>query len=187
MQTQTPPSLSTVNLPQSKPTERLQQLLPQLFNPQQQTGEAFLRLQITSQLTIALSLDWVEETRLVMAQDLTPIPNMPPHILGLINTKGQVFWLLSLAQLLGVGTQENSQRYEVVVIRAFLGADQQEELFLGLAVNQIKGSIRLEMNEFTPVDATVAPQLAPFLIGYAQTANESVLILNPESLSKPIS
>jgi positive phototaxis protein PixI len=185
---QTTPSLSTVKLPASKPTERLQQLLPQLFNPQQQIGESFLRLQINAELTVAISLDWVEETRLVMAQDLTPMPNMPPHILGLINTKGQVFWLMSLAQLLGVkATQENSQRYEVVVIRAFLGADQQEELFLGLAVDQIRGSIRLEMDNFTPVDTSISSQLAPFLIGYAQTAQESVLILNPESLSKPIS
>ncbi len=172
--------------PSIKPSDRLLRLLPDLFNPQQRTGESFLRLQITPELTVAIALDWVEETRLVMAQDLTPIPNMPSHVLGLISTKGQVFWLLSLAQLLGLPPeQENLQRYEVAIIRAFVGADQPEELFLGLAVQQIKGSIRLGVKEFVPIDDTVAPTIAPFLIGYAAKAEGSLLILNPEILSSP--
>jgi positive phototaxis protein PixI len=178
------PNIATA--PSIKPSDRLLQLLPNLFNPQQRTGESFLRLQITPELTVAIALDWVEETRLVMATDLTPIPNMPPHVLGLISTKGQVFWLLSLAQLFGLPpAQENLQRYEVAIIRAFVGADQPEELFLGLAVQQIKGSIRLGVKEFVPIDDTVAPAIAPFLIGYAAKAEESLLILNPEILSKP--
>jgi positive phototaxis protein PixI len=178
----------------AKPTERLLQLLPELFNPQQRTGESFLRLQVTADRTVAIALDWVEETRLVMAQDLTPIPNMPPHVLGLIGTKGQVFWLLSLAQLFNLPTErDNVQRYEVVVIRAFSGADQQEELLLGLAVQQIKGTIRLGVKEFAPIDANVDPTIvdptiAPFLIGYAhQKDTEPLLIINPEALSQPAS
>jgi positive phototaxis protein PixI len=180
--------MQTPTIARANPTERLQQLLPELFNPKQQTGESFLRLQISPDLTVAIALDWVEETRLVMAQDLTPIPNMPPYILGLINTKGQVFWLASLAQRFGISSlRENTQRYEVVVIRAFAGADQQEELLLGLTVQQIKSSIRLETKDITPIEASTAqfpPNLLPFLIGHTSKNNESLLILNPDTLAK---
>ncbi len=167
-----------------KPSERLQKLLPELFNPQPKTGEAFLKLQVSPDLTVAIALDWVEETKLVMAQDLTPIPNMPPQVLGLMSNKGQVFWLVSLAQLLGLPeTQQNVQCYEVAVVRVFLGADQQEELFLGLAVEQIKGSVRLEVQEMISISHPISPHLEPFLMGSLQQNKDTLLILNPESLS----
>jgi positive phototaxis protein PixI len=172
-------------------TDRLRQLLPELLNPQSRSGEAFLRLQVSPELTVALPLDWIEETKLVQAQELTPIPAMPPHVLGLISNKGQVFWLLSLAKLFGLPPQpENMQRYEVVVIRAALNQDDretnnyQEELFLGLAVQQIKGSIRWDGDAFSPINAdTVSPGVAPFLIGAIPTA-EPLLILNPATLAQ---
>jgi positive phototaxis protein PixI len=168
----------------TKPSERLQQLLPELFNPQPKTGEAFLRLQVSPDLTVAIALDWVEETKLLIAQNLTPIPNMPSQVLGLMSNKGQVFWLLSLAQLLGFPeTLQNVQRYEVVVVRVFLGADQQEELFIGLAVEQIKGSVRLEVQDIISIAQPISPQLEPFLMGSVQHNENSLLILNPESLS----
>jgi positive phototaxis protein PixI len=80
-------------------------------------------------------------------------------------------------------TLQNVQRYEVVVVRVFLGADQQEELFIGLAVEQIKGSVRLEVQDIISIAQPISPQLEPFLMGSVQHNENSLLILNPESLS----
>jgi positive phototaxis protein PixI len=167
----------------TQPTDRLRALLPQLFNPVSPSGESFLRLQVADDLAVVIALDWIEETRLVGRSDLTPMPGMPPHVLGLMGAKGQVFWLLSLAHLLGETSRPLlNHRYEVVVIRVFQGADQQEELLLGLAVQQINSSVRLGPKDFLPLDSTISPGIAPFLISAAQKDDETLWILNPESL-----
>ena len=181
-----PASVQTSQAP--KPAERLQQLLPELFNPKPVSGEQFLRLQLTSDLTIAISLSWVEETLLISPQGVTPIPNMPAHVLGLMGAKGQVFWAINLAQLLELPVVlESSQYYEVVMIRAVSPEpDQttsaQEELFLGLVVPKIKGSIRLALEEIISPINEVSATFHPYLSGQVVLDGETILILSAEAI-----
>ncbi|MEA5466303.1 chemotaxis protein CheW [Leptothoe sp. PORK10 BA2] len=171
-----------------KPTERLQQLLPELFNPQPVSGEQFLRLQLTPDLTIALALSWVEETLLISPQLVTPIPNMPPHALGLLSSKGQVFWAINLVQLLNLPmVLEPSQYYEVVVIRTLPGeTDQnmgfQSTLFLGLVVPKIKGSIRLSLEDIVSPVNEVEIGLQPYLSGQLVVDGQTILVLSAEAI-----
>ena len=85
--------------PQSSSIERLQHLLPQLFNPIQLEGEPFLRVQLTPEITAGFSLELVEEVQCIDLSRITPMPNMPQEVLGLIQLKGYVLWLVDLAQL----------------------------------------------------------------------------------------
>lgn len=179
---------SAQTLPALKPAARLQQLLPELLNPKPVSGEQFLRLQLTPDLTIAIALSWVEETLLISPQWVTPIPNMPAHVLGLISAKGQVFWAINLAQLLEIPmVMESSQHYEVVMIRAVAPeSDQltngQEELFLGLVVPKIKGSIRLTLEEIISPLSEVSASLHPYLSGQVVVDGETILVLSAEAI-----
>jgi chemotaxis signal transduction protein len=170
------------------PSDRLRQLLPQLFEADTRSGEAFLRLQVTADTTMALPLDCIEETQLLAPPDITPMPNMPHHLLGLMRVKGQVLWLASLAHFLGLATAvERVYRYETIVMRmtppAQLGSDSESDLFFGLAVNKIKGSMRLDADRIEPIGAHVRADLVPFLAGQVQHDQETILILNPAALS----
>ncbi len=99
-------------------SDRLQQLLPELFNPAPPAGQQFLRLQLTADLTIALALDWVEESLQINTQLVTPIPNMPPSVLGALSSKGQIFWAINLTSLLELPIETAlTQYYEVVVLK----------------------------------------------------------------------
>ncbi len=171
-----------------KPAARLQQLLPELLNPKPVSGEQFLRLQLTSDLTIAIALSWVEETLLISPQWVTPMPNMPAHVLGLMSAKGQVFWAVNLAQLLEIPVVlESSQYYEVVMIRAVASeSDQvtnaQQDLFLGLVVPKIKGSIRLTLEEIVSPMHEVSANLHPYLSGQVVLDGETILVLSAEAI-----
>ncbi|MEM8807434.1 MAG: chemotaxis protein CheW [Cyanobacteria bacterium P01_G01_bin.38] len=184
---QTSPSLTS--------TDRLQQLLPELFAPTAPVGEQFLRLQLTSELTIALALSWVEESLLIPTQLITPIPNMPPSVLGLMSSKGQIFWAVNLAQLLEVPVVlEPSQSYEVVVIRVlptqsnqvsdggFVTSDLRDDLFLGLVVPKIRGTIRLSRAEIASAVSEVAANLQPYLRGQVVFDNEVILVVSAEAI-----
>ncbi|MEM9907065.1 MAG: chemotaxis protein CheW [Cyanobacteria bacterium P01_D01_bin.44] len=177
------------------PAERLGQLLPELFNPTLPSGEQFLRLQLTSEMTIALSLDWVEESLQLSPQLVTPIPNMPPSVLGLMSSKGQVFWAINLAQLLDLPVvQAPSQSYEIVVIRtlpmgveqvsdeSFVKTDSLDAMFLGLVVPKIRGTIRLSREDIaSPIDE-VAANLQPYLSGQVVINDEVILVLSAEAI-----
>ncbi|NEQ52149.1 MAG: chemotaxis protein CheW [Leptolyngbya sp. SIO3F4] len=172
-----------------KPTDRLQQLLPELFNPKTVSGEQFLRLQLTPDLTIALALSWVEETLLVSPQFVTPMPNMSSHVLGLLSSKGQVFWTVNLVQLLNLPVVlEPSQYYEVVVIRTLSvetaqGAmGSQGDMFLGLVVPKIRGSIRLSLEDIVSPMNEVQAGLQPYLSGQVVVDGQSILVLSAEAI-----
>lgn len=178
-----------IPVPQTaKPNARLQQLLPQLFEVDQRTGDPFLRLQVTADTAMALPLASVEETQLLSPQDITPMPNMPNHILGLMRVKGQVLWLASLAHLLGFATEvERSYRYETIVLRLTsepsMAAPGEADLFFGLAVAKIKGSMRLTRDAIQPIGANIPPDLRPFLAGQVSHDEATILILKPEALA----
>jgi chemotaxis signal transduction protein len=176
--------LSSVS-PTTKPNERLQQLLPQLFEADTRSGEAFLRIQVTADTAMALPLDCIEETQLLAPRDITPMPNMPSHILGLMRVKGQVLWLSLLAHQLGLSTEvERAYRYETIVLRIASTDASGSEQWLGLAVQQIRGSIRLDNKRITPIGPMISPELKPFLLGQFRQENETLLILNPTMLAQ---
>jgi chemotaxis signal transduction protein len=134
---------------------------------------------------MALPLDCIEETQLLAPRDITPMPNMPSYILGLMRVKGQVLWISALAQQLGLVTEaERAYRYETIVIRIPDRAATGSEQWLGLAVQQIRGSIRLDDTRITPIGPMVSPELQPFVLGQFRQADETLLILNPETLTQ---
>lgn len=172
----------------TKPSDRLQQLLPQLFEVDQRIGDPFLRLQVTADTAMALPLSSVEETQLLSPREITPMPNMPNHILGLMRVKGQVLWLASLAHLLGLATEvERSYRYETIVLRLTaapsMNAASEADLFFGLAVQKIKGSMRLTRDAIAPIGANVPAALRPFLSGQVSHDQATILILQPAALA----
>ncbi len=185
--------------------DRLQQLLPDLFDPVSPTGEQFLRLQLTAELTVALDLNWVEESLQIDTRLVTPMPNMPPSVLGLMSSKGQVFWAVNLVELLELPVAlPSTQYYEVVVVRALpAGAhpplghpplshppieqgwstpDAENELFLGLVVPTIKGTIRLSPEDITSPSAAIATSLTPYLRGQVVSDTDTIIILSAAAL-----
>ncbi len=180
------PSSSTNISQVLKPADRLQQLLPELFNPKPVSGEQFLRLQLTPDVTIAIALSWVEETLLISPQWVTPMPNVPAHVLGLMSAKGQVFWAMNLAQLLELPiVLESSQYYEVVMIRALPAESSQmvgSELFLGLIAPKIRGSIRLSREEIMSPVNEVDAKFHPYLSGQVVVEGEPILVLSAEAI-----
>ena len=186
-----PSSSSTQTL---KTSARLQKLLPEVFNPKPVSGEQFLRLQLSPDLTIALALSWVEESLLLPTQLITPIPNMSPSVLGLMSSKGRVFWAVNLAQLLEVPiVLEPSQHYEVAIIRALpthfdqisradAGLDADEELLLGLVVPKIRSSVRLLQEDIISPTSEVDANLHPYLSGQVTVDGDVILILSAEAI-----
>lgn len=111
---------------------------------------------------------------------LTPMPNMPNAMMGLMNRRSRVIWVVDLAQLLELSTLDfNVQQYTVILIQ--IGS-----VPLGLAVHQVEGMIRLEADQIQSPVGQVSTALVPYLRGCAlqqqEQKQEILLVLDAEAV-----
>jgi positive phototaxis protein PixI len=169
---------------------RLQQLLPELFQPLVVTGDLYLRFQLTPEIPALLPMARVQEALLVPATAISPLPNLPAFAIGIMNARDRVFWVVDLGQLLGLPPlPTNPREYQVVVIQlagtepeSFDSADSATEPSLGLAVSRVRGVARFESQNLQPSATDVPECLQPHLLGCFIEADERILVLNPVTI-----
>ncbi|RMF21181.1 MAG: hypothetical protein D6756_12950, partial [Cyanobacteria bacterium J083] len=87
----------------TSPASRIQANLAELFFQQKTSaGSAYLRFELTPQMTALIAMEGVEESIVIPRNNITPLPNMPATVLGIMSSRNQVFCLFDLAQLLGL-------------------------------------------------------------------------------------
>ncbi len=104
--------------PPAKSTQRLQQLLPQLFDAHLPTGDRYLKVDLDAHNSALIALEDIRESMQTSIHSVTPIPNMPTCILGLMNARNQVLGLVDLALLMKRALPvARGQYYSVVVVQ----------------------------------------------------------------------
>jgi positive phototaxis protein PixI len=180
--------------------DRLQALLPQLFNQQKLVGDTFLRLQLDglgptgghgAGTMIAIPLNYIEETKTLNGDQITTMPNLPPYILGLMAAKGQVFWAISLTQLWNLAPDwQNRQQYEVAVIRLNAdtepGDDPAADSWVGLVVPKIRGTLRVPSSAMGAIDPHHCPIPIAQLLGMISHDDNPLWVLNIDSLRQSL-
>ncbi|WP_309728575.1 chemotaxis protein CheW [Chamaesiphon sp. OTE_75_metabat_556] len=178
---------------------RLQQLLPELFQPLVVTGDLYLRFQLTPEIPALLPMARVQEALLVPATAISPLPNLPAFMIGMMNARDRVFWVVDLGQLLGLPQiLTNPRDYQVVVMQ--LAATEPEsfaerlqgridpagssnEPSLGLAVSRVRGVARFEPQHLQLSVADVPACLQPHLLGCFIEADKQILVFNPATIA----
>jgi positive phototaxis protein PixI len=170
---------------------RLQQLLPELFQPLVVTGDLYLRFQLTSEIPALLPMARVQEALLVPATAISPLPNLPAFTIGIMNARDRVFWVVDLGQLLGLPPlPPNPREYQVVAIQlaetepeSLDAADSATEPSLGLAVQRVRGVARFESQHLQPSGTDVPECLQPHVLGCFIEADRQILVLNPATIT----
>jgi positive phototaxis protein PixI len=141
-------------------------------------GETYLEFQIGTNTAVALSMAYAQEVLTVRSQQVTPMPLMPACILGLINRRSRVSWVVDLSMMLGFSPIDtNAQQYTILQIQA-------EGVPLSLAVQQVNGVIRLANERIqSPLgEEAPTPELAPYLKGYLPHLEGVLTVLDAEAL-----
>jgi positive phototaxis protein PixI len=167
--------------------ERLQHLLPQLFQAQQQPGQPYLRFQLSQDSLALLSMKQVQESVLVAAEQITPVPNMPSSVLGLTNSRNTVFLVVDLPHLMELTTSQiNPQHYQVIVVRVPsiqpTPQSSEQESFLGLAVPRILGVTRLVERDIQPIGKAISASLTPYLSGQILEQEQAIAVLDLKTI-----
>jgi positive phototaxis protein PixI len=139
-------------------------------------GDPFLRLRLDDRTSAVIPMQETREAIVLPSSRVTPIPNLPSAILGLIDRRSRLLWLVDLPEMLGLtplDRQRNS--YDVALI-------QVKESALALAVEKIDGVTRFPHAEIRSPVGNFNPEFTPYLRGWILQGKEMILVLDPEAI-----
>jgi positive phototaxis protein PixI len=150
----------------SSPASRIQANLQELFEGKIASGDAYIKFKLTSKITALLSMNQVQESLIVEAAKITPLPSMPKSTIGMINSRDRVFCIFDLAQLLNLPTVLiTPSQYQIIVLQT----TGESSILVGLAVMGLQGIIRLTSKQIPSANSNVVnSSLAPFVSGVVQ-------------------
>lgn len=149
-------------------------IIPQ--NQVEPLGDAYLKFQLDQQTPAILSMEYTQEFFIAPSERITPMPNTPKCVMGLVNRHNRVLWAVDLARILDLQPLNNkAQQYHIVIIRV-------GQIPLGLAVQEVKGVARFTPDRIQSQTGFVTPSLAPYLNGCVLQQKNILLLLNAEAI-----
>jgi twitching motility protein PilI len=140
------------------------------------SSDSFLKFHLEQQTPCILAMAQVQEVLIVPSRRITPMPNMPKCVLGLINRRNRVLWVIDLALMLNLqplGT--NVQQYNLIIIQA-------KQITLGLLVQEVKGVTHFAPELIQAPTELVTSALIPYLSGCIVEEQGVLLVLSAEAV-----
>lgn len=122
--------------------------------------------------TYAFDLAYMKKIR--WAKDITPVPGLPPYILGITNTRGEIISVVDLKTLLGIQSETPSRAS--MMVAGMKGVD------VGLLVDSVDDLIDLPLKSIDPPMITFEKEYTDFIDGEARLNDRLVVILNYERI-----
>ena len=135
-------------------------------------GELHLRFCLASGEACAFPAMGIAEVMYPTPDQIAPIPNASPLLLGTINLRGRVIWVADLGQLLGDSGVLKTDRATIPVI-----AIEDQEQIIGLAIDSIGEMDWLDVEQLT-VQQPTSDSMAPFVQAQWVPENESKILVN---------
>ncbi|MEM9003827.1 MAG: chemotaxis protein CheW [Cyanobacteria bacterium P01_F01_bin.86] len=152
-------------------------LIPLPNRTEKVAGDAYLQFHLGSQSPAVFAMQYIQEVMTLPLQRLTPMPNVPSCLLGLMNHRSHVLWVVDLAYLLELDQIDDAARqYNVIVIRV-------GKVRLGLAVPQINGIVWFEQDKVQSPIGHTSSGLVPYLQGCIWQENTMLLVLDAATIS----
>lgn len=158
----------------SSPASRIQANINELFQANLSPGDAYIRFQLTSKMTALLSMKQVEESLIIAAEEITPMPSMPESVIGIMSSRDRVFCVFDLAQLLQLTSEFTSPRqYQIIVLQTI----SEQPIYIGLAVAYLQGILRISTEQIQSPVTVFASNITTYISGEVQEANNTIPIL----------
>jgi len=139
-------------------------------------GDGYLKFQLNQQTAAMLAMNHTQEAVILPIEAVTPMPNMPGSILGLMNWRSRIIWAVDLPRLLNLeAIDTRRQQYNAIIIKV-------ESLLLGLVVQEIKGTTKIMLDDIHSPIGQVASSLVPYLRGCVVQQEEILLVLDAEAI-----
>jgi positive phototaxis protein PixI len=145
------------------------------------TTEHFLRFLLPPSTHAMISTDQVMEILNLNPRQIVSIPDVASTVMGVLNWRGEVLWLVDLGYLLGTTPlfqqQSKKENYRALVIQHSMG-------YLGLVVNRVSQSFWCDPNTIQLLSKNQrSTKLDKCLKGYwTNPAGETIWVLDCEAV-----
>jgi purine-binding chemotaxis protein CheW len=107
---------------------------------------------------------------------ITPIPNVPPWIPGVMNLRGEIISVIDLRVFLGM-----DETYQVDSSRMLVVRTSGEETTTSLVVDQVRGFVRLDTKQMATAGMSLDDWVAPYLTGVFEYEDQVLAVMDLES------
>jgi purine-binding chemotaxis protein CheW len=118
------------------------------------------------------AIDCSYVTEVLSFQDITPLPNAPNFIIGLVNIRGRIISIVNLMRFLNQKETGDSLQNKILVI-------QHDQMEFGITADEIIGTKRLDMNSLGTPSGTFQGSVAGYIHGVSP---DGVILLNATSI-----
>ena len=152
----------------------------------------YFHVQLRQGMEVVLPLDSAVEVIALNQKEICPIPGVSPALLGVVNQRGKLLWVLQLSDFLGLA-KSPKQRLQDNLILLVVTTESANSLAIGreyqlaCVVSTLKGIVTLNSIKFKPVSARLAPNLGSFLSGVTEIEQSVVGVLNVNTVLSAIS
>lgn len=108
---------------------------------------------------------------------VTPVPHLPPWVLGVTNLRGEILSVLDLATFLGTPSEVPAASGRMLVVRG-----EAEEPFAGLVVDQVAGLASFAAKHLARAATPLDDPVSAYLAGVVERGGEVVAMLDMKRL-----
>lgn len=130
----------------------------------------------------AYALSVLKVREIIRVQRITPVPQMPPSVKGVINLRGRVIPILDLRTHFGFAAEE-TVRTCIVVVQ--LATARGSTLQMGLIVDSVEDVAPIGAAEIEPAPDFGTVVQADYLLGLAKSRGQVKLLLNIDRVVAP--
>jgi twitching motility protein PilI len=151
--------------------------------------DEFFQIQLHRDTSLLIPLANTIEILACYRQEICPIPGVAPNLLGVVNQRGKLLWILALSELLGLTQREDRfnfpEKLFVLTLtaeskRASSEVDEQQSQ-VGCVVEKLQGIVSINTPR-VPVSDRFDDHAKPFLLGMTNLENSQVAILDVQKL-----
>src|SRR6202140_5860081 len=119
--------------------------------------------------TLGLPISLVRE--IVGVPEITPVPNAPPHIEGVINLRAKIIAVIHLGKRFGEAAIERNSKSRIVVV-------EMEERLVGLLVNSASEVLRLAPSEIEAPQNVFPNEDMSYVTGVGKLQDRLIILLD---------
>ena len=124
-------------------------------------------------------IDIMEVREIVRLTEVTPIPNCPSFVDGVITLRGEIIPIVDLGKRFHFQPLEYTEEDEllrgIIIINA-------EDMIIGVMIDQVNRVVNISYDQIQPPPQVIAGIGAEYIQGVVKTENNLLIILNIKKL-----
>lgn len=126
--------------------------------------------QLRQSVNVLFPLESTEEVISLTYEEICPVPGVSDSLIGVVNQRGKLLWVLELSDLLQIEPDKKIRRSPDTLTLLVLSDSHNSEQQVGCVISHLEGII--------PIDLTVQPLISDSTLARKELKTNSIVIDN---------